>query len=113
MKTDIVGHVARSDICNRVKAEHQMPAELLKPLDVPEWKWESISMDFIVRLPRSQKGNDSIWVIIDRLTKVAHFVPIKTKTNAKKLVDLYVEHILRLHEAPSNIVSDRGPQFMS
>ena len=71
-------------------------------------------MDFIVGLPRSQKGNDSIWVIVDRLTKncltkIAHFVPVKTKTDAEKLVDLYVEHILRLHGAPSSIVSDRGP----
>ena len=70
-------------------------------------------MDFIVGLPRSQKGNDSIWVIVDRLTKIAHFVPVKTKTNAKKLVDLYIEHIFRLHGAPSSIVSDRGPQFVS
>ena len=58
-------------------------------------------MDFIVRLPLSQKGNDSIWVIVDRLTKVAHFVPVKTKTDAKKLADLYVEHILRLDGAAS------------
>ena len=113
MKTDIAGHVARCDTCNRVKAKHQRPARLLKPLDVPEWKWESISIDFIVGLPRSQKGNDSIWVIVDRLTKVAHFVPVKTKTDAEKLADLYVEHILRLHGAPSSIVSDRGPQFVS
>ena len=56
---------------------------MLKPLDVPEWKWESISMDFIVGLPHSQKGNDSIWVIVDRLTKIAHFVPVKTKTTQK------------------------------
>ena len=64
MKTDIAGHVARCDNYNRVKAEHQRPAGLLKPLDVPEWKWESISMDFIVGLPRSQKGNDSIWGLL-------------------------------------------------
>jgi hypothetical protein len=70
-------------------------------------------MDFIVGLPRSLKGNDSIWVIVDRLTKIAHFVPVKTKTNAKKLADLYIEHILKLHRAPSSIVSDCGPQFVS
>ena len=113
MKTDIAGHVARCDTYNRVKVEHQRPAGLLKPLDVPEWKWESISMDFIIGLPRSQKGNDSIWVIVDRLTKSAHFVLVKTKTNVEKLSDLYIEHILRLHGAPSSIVSDRGPQFVS
>jgi hypothetical protein len=96
MKKDIVGHVARCDICNRVRAEHQRPAGLLKPLDVPMWKWECISMDFIVGLPRSPKGHDSIWVIVDRLTKVAHFVPVKVDYHVEKLADLYIEHILRL-----------------
>jgi hypothetical protein len=94
MKKDIASHVARCDICNRVKAEHQRPASLLKPLDVPMWKWECISMDFIVGLPRSPKGNDSIWVIVDRLTKVAHFVPVKVDYCVEKLADLYIEHIL-------------------
>ena len=64
-------------------------------------------------IARSQKGNDSIWVIVDRLTKIAHFVPVKTRTDADKLAGLYVEHILRLHGAPSSIVPDRGPQFVS
>jgi hypothetical protein len=113
MKKDIAGHVARCDICNRVKAEHRRPAGLLKPLDVPVWKWECISMDFIVGLPRSPKGHDSIWVIVDRLTKVAHFVPVKVDYHVEKLVDLYIEHILRLHGAPVSIVSDRGTQWTS
>jgi hypothetical protein len=113
MRKDIAGHVARCDTCNRVKAEHQRPAGLLKPLDVPEWKWEGISMDFIVGLPRSPKGHDSIWVIVDRLTKVAHFIPVKTVYRAEQLADLYVDHILRLHGAPTSIISDRGPQWVS
>jgi hypothetical protein len=113
MKKDIAGHVARCDICNRVKVEHQRPTGLLKPLDVPVWKWECISMDFIVGLPRSPKGHDSIWVIVDRLTKVAHFVPVKVDYRVEKLVDLYIEHILRLHRAPVSIVSDRGTQWTS
>jgi hypothetical protein len=66
-------------------------------------------MDFIVGLPRTQKGNDSVWVIVDRLTKVAHFVPVKTRYDTVKLADLYVEHKLRLHGAPRSIVSNRGP----
>jgi hypothetical protein len=94
MKKDIAGHVARCDICNRVKAEHQRPAGLLKPLNVPMWKWECISMDFIVGLPRSPKGHDSIWVIVDRLTKVAHFVSVKVDYRVEKLADLYIENIL-------------------
>jgi hypothetical protein len=108
MKRDIVGHVAQCDTCNRVKAKHQKLAGLLKPLDVPMWKWESISMDFIMGLPRTLKDHDSIWVIVDRLTKVAHFVPFKIDYHVEKLVDLYVHNILRLHKAPASIVSDRG-----
>ncbi|WVZ92111.1 LOW QUALITY PROTEIN: hypothetical protein U9M48_038200 [Paspalum notatum var. saurae] len=75
------------------------------------WKWEKITMDFIVGLPRSPKGNDSIWVIVDRLTKSAHFIPVKANYNASRLAELYIQNILRLHGAPLSIVSDRGPQF--
>ena len=78
MKKDIGEYVALCDTCQRVKAEHQRPAGLLQPLKIPEWKWDEISMDFIVGLPRSQRGYDSIWVVVDRLTKVAHFIPVKT-----------------------------------
>jgi hypothetical protein len=78
MKRDIAEYVALCDTCQRVKPEHQRPARLLQPLQVPEWKWEEIVIDFIVGLPRTQSGYDFIWVIMDRLTKVAHFIPIKT-----------------------------------
>jgi hypothetical protein len=77
MKKEIAQYVARCDTCQRTKAEHQKPAGLLQPLPVPEWKWEEIGMDFVTGLTQTQKGNDSIWVIIDRLTKVAHFIPVK------------------------------------
>jgi transposase InsO family protein len=70
-------------------------------------------MDFIMGLPRSPKGHDSIWVIVDRLTKVAHFVPIKVDYRVEKLADLYIEHILQLYGAPVSIVSDRGTQWTS
>jgi hypothetical protein len=78
MKREIASFISKCDICQRVKAERQCPAGLLQPLQVPEWKWESVGMDFITRFPRSSRGNDSIWVIVDRLTKVAHFIPVKT-----------------------------------
>ena len=78
MKRDVAAHVAICDVCQRVKAEHQRPAGLLQPLKVPECKWEEIGMDFIVGLPRTKDGYDSIWVIVDRLTKVAHFIQVKT-----------------------------------
>jgi len=78
MKKEIAAYVARCDTCCRVKAIHMKPAGLLQPLSVPDWKWNDISMDFIIGLPTTQKENDSIWVIVDRLTKSAHFLPVKT-----------------------------------
>ena len=86
---------------------------MLQPLPIPTWKWDEIGLDFIIGLPRTQKGNDSIWVIVDRLTKVAHFIPMKVKFRGDKYAELYIQHILRLHGVPSRIVSDRGPQFTS
>jgi transposase InsO family protein len=80
---------------------------------VPEWKWEEIAMDFIVGLPRTQSGYDSIWVIVDRLTKVAHFIPIKTTYSGLQLAELYMSRIVCLHGVPKKIVSDRGTQFTS
>jgi hypothetical protein len=113
MKRDVASHVALCDTCHRVKAEHQRPAGLLQPLKVPEWKWEEIGMDFIVGLPRTQDGYDSIWVIMDRLTKVAHFIPVKTTYTGAKLAELYMSRIVCLHGVPKKIVSDRGTQFTS
>ncbi|WVZ97808.1 hypothetical protein U9M48_043320 [Paspalum notatum var. saurae] len=78
MKRAVAKYVAVCDTCQRVKAEHQRPAGLLQPLKIPEWKWEEISMDFIVGLPRTQNGYNSIWIVVDRLTKVAHFIPVNT-----------------------------------
>ncbi|WVZ76016.1 hypothetical protein U9M48_024021 [Paspalum notatum var. saurae] len=75
MKWEIAKYVSECDVCQRVKADHLKPAGMLQPLALPAWKWEDIHMDFIVGLPRSQKGYDSIWVIIDRFTKSAHFIP--------------------------------------
>ncbi|WVZ84650.1 hypothetical protein U9M48_031657, partial [Paspalum notatum var. saurae] len=97
----------------RVKAEHQRPAGLLQPLKVPEWKWEEITMDFIVGLPRTQKGYNSIWVVVDRLTKVAHFRPVNTTYSCAKLVELYISRIVCLQGVPKRIISDRGSLFTS
>jgi hypothetical protein len=77
-------------MCQRVKAEHQRPAGLLHPLKIPEWKWEEIGMDFITGLPRTSKGYDYISVIVDRLTKVAHFIPVRTNYTGAKLAELYM-----------------------
>jgi hypothetical protein len=113
IKPAVAEYVSLCDTCQRVKAEHQRPAGLLQPLKIPEWKWEKIGMDFIVGLPRTQAGYDSIWVIVDRLTKVAHFIPVKTTYSGAKLAELYMSRIVCLHGVPKKIVSDRGSQFTS
>ena len=88
MKKDIAFFVACRDICNKVKADHQKPTGLLQPLPVSQWKWDDVCMDFITGLPRTQRGKDAIWVIIDTLTKVAHFIPISTRYRADELAQL-------------------------
>jgi hypothetical protein len=113
LKRDVAAHVAMCDVCQRVKAEHQRPAGLLHPLKIPEWKWEEISMDFITGLPRTQNGYDAIWVIVDRLTKVAHFIPVKTTYKGSQLAELYMTRIVCLQGVRKKIMSDRGSQFTS
>nr|BAL46523.1 hypothetical protein [Gentiana scabra x Gentiana triflora] len=113
MKLNIAEFVAKCDTCQRVKAEHRRPGGLLKPLEVPEWKWENITMDFITGLPRTKSGHDMIWVIVDRLTKSAHFLPCKVDMPIKKFTQLYLDNIVRLHGVPLSIVSDRDSRFIS
>jgi hypothetical protein len=113
MKIEIALYVARCDTCRRVKVIHMKTAGPLHSLPIPTWKWEDISMDFIVGLPKTTKGYDSIRVIIDRLTKIAHFLPFKVKYPVIAYAELYIARILSLHGVPKTIVSDRGPQFVS
>ncbi|WVZ80502.1 hypothetical protein U9M48_027972 [Paspalum notatum var. saurae] len=90
MKRAVAEYVAVYDTCQRVKAEYERPIGLLQPLKILEWKWKEISMDFIVGLPRTQKGYNSIWVVVDRLTKVAHFIPVNTTYSGARLAELYI-----------------------
>ena len=113
MKREIAGYVARCLVCQQVKIEHQRPGGLLQPLPIPEWKWEHISMDFVTGFPKTPSGNDSIWVIVDRLTKSAHFLAIKVSLSLERLAKLYVNEIVRLHGVPVTIVSDRDRRFVS
>jgi len=113
MKREIAEYIALCDVCNRVKAEHQKPAGLLQPLPIPDWKWDKIGMDFITGLPKTKSGYDSIWVVVDHLTKVAHFIPVKTTYTSAKLAKIYMSRIVCLHGVPKGIVSDRGTQFTS
>ena len=86
---------------------------MLQPLSIPEWKWENIAMDFIVGLPKTPKGYTVIWVVVDRLTKSAHFLPGKFTYTVDNWAQLYVKEIVRLHGVPVTIVSDRDPRFTS
>ncbi|KAK2395503.1 hypothetical protein QL285_057237 [Trifolium repens] len=113
MKKDVAEFVASCLTCQKAKIEHQRPAGMLQSLDIPEWKWDSISMDFITGLPKTRRKHDSIWVIVDRLTKSAHFLPVRITDTAAKLTDVYIAEIVRLHGIPSSIVSDRDPKFTS
>ncbi|WVZ70878.1 hypothetical protein U9M48_019508 [Paspalum notatum var. saurae] len=108
MKREIAKYVSECDVCKRVKADHLKPGGMLQPLNIPAWKWEDIHMDFVVGLPRTQKGYDSIWVIIDRFTKSAHFLPVKTVYRANTYAELYIAKIVSLHGVPRTITSDRG-----
>ncbi|XP_031394177.1 uncharacterized protein LOC116205681 [Punica granatum] len=113
MKKEIAEFVSKCLVCQQVKAEHQHPSGLLQPLPVPEWKWEKITMDFVSGLPRTRRGHNSIWVIVDKLTKSAHFLPVKTTFCADQLAQLFIKEIVRLHGVPVSIVSDRGSYFTS
>jgi hypothetical protein len=113
MKCETARYVAECDTCRRVKADHMRHVGLLQPLSIHAWKWEDISMDFIVCLPLTGHKFNSIWVIIDRLTKSTHFIPVHTFYKGKKYVELYISRILCLHGAPKTIISDQGTQFIA
>ncbi|KAL0544273.1 hypothetical protein IC582_019386 [Cucumis melo] len=113
MKREVAEFVSRCLVCQQVKAPRQKPAGLLQPLSIPEWKWENVSMDFITGLPRTLRGFTVIWVVVDRLTKSAHFVPGKSTYTANKWAQLYMSEIVRLHGVPVSIVSDRDARFTS
>ncbi|KAL0556761.1 hypothetical protein IC582_005277 [Cucumis melo] len=111
MKREVAEIVSKCLVCQQVKAPRQKPAGLLQPLSIPEWKWENVSMDFITGLPRTLRGFTVIWVVVDRLTKSAHFVPGKSTYTASKWAQLYMSEIVRLHGVPVSIVSDRDARF--
>ncbi|CAL8153028.1 unnamed protein product [Prunus armeniaca] len=113
MKKDVAIFVSKCLTCQQVKAEHQKPAGPLQPLPVAQWKWDHITMDFVTGLPRSPRGKDAIWVIVDCLTKSAHFISVKTTDSTETLGKLYIQEIVRLHGIPISIVSDRDSKFTS
>ncbi|GKD68719.1 putative nucleotidyltransferase, ribonuclease H, partial [Tanacetum coccineum] len=113
MKADIATYVSKCLTCAKVKDEHQRPSGLLQQPEIPEWKWEHITMNLVTGLPRTSNGYDSIWVIIDRLTKSAHFLPIKKTDSMEKLTRLYLKEVVCRHGVPLSIISDRDSRFAS
>nr|GFC77053.1 reverse transcriptase [Tanacetum cinerariifolium] len=113
MKRDVAMFVARCLICQHVKIEHQQASGLLQQLDILVWKWDEISMDFVTGLPLTQRRHDAIWVVVDRLTKSAHFLPIRKDYSISRLAKMFQQEIVRLHGTPSAIASDRDPRFAS
>ena len=113
MKRDVASSVSKCLTCQQVKVEHQRPAGLLQLLPVAEWKWDHVTMDFVTGLPKTHQGKDGVWVVVDRLTKLAHFLAIRTTASILSLSKLYVREIVRLHGVPLSIVSDRDSRFTS
>ncbi|GJV68565.1 putative reverse transcriptase domain-containing protein [Tanacetum coccineum] len=113
MKKDLAMYVSKCLTCSKFKAEHQKPSGLLQQPEIPEWKWEKITMDLVTNFPRTSSGHDTIWVIVDRLTKSWHFVPIHEDYKMEQLERIYINEIVARHGVPVSIISDRDTQFTS
>ena len=113
MKKDVTDYVSKCLTCQQVKDEHQVPSGMLNPVPIPQWKRDSIAMNFVTGLPLTQKKHDFVWVIVDRLTKSGHVIPIMIDYSIDRLVELYVDAIVLLHGVPLSIVSNRDPRFTS
>ena len=97
--------------CQQVNAEHQKPVGRLQPLEVAEWKWEHVTIDFVTHLPRTQRRHDAVWVIVDRLTKSANFLAVRMTFTLEEFYRLYIHEIVRLNGVPVSIVFNRDPRF--
>jgi len=106
-------YVASCDLCQRTKSTNQKPAGFLQPLPIPQRNWEQVSLDFIVQLPTTKRGFDAIMVVVDRLSKMAHFLATTTNASAPQTAKLFFDQVFRLHGIPASIVSDRDPKFTS
>eukprot|EP00253_Pinus_taeda_P019762 PITA_19762 len=113
MKKEVAEYLAKCLECQQVKVEHQHPAGLLHPLPIPEWKWETISIGFITRLPKSRKKNDSIMVVVDKLSESAHFIIVQSTYRAVQIANIFMQNIFKLHEIPKMIISNQDVKFTS
>nr|GEW69576.1 reverse transcriptase domain-containing protein [Tanacetum cinerariifolium] len=106
-------YVGKCLTCSRVKAECQKPSGLLVQLEIPIWKWERITMDFVTKHSKTSNGHDTVWVIVDRLTKLAHFIPTQETNSIETLTRLYIKEIVSQHGVPISIILDRDSHFTS
>ena len=113
MKREIAQFMEQCLTCQQIKALHHRPLGLLQPLSIPKWKWGHICMDFVTGLPRSPKGHEAIWVIMDRMMKISHFILVKINYSLDQLAQIYIDEIVSLHGVPGSIVSNRAPKFTS
>lgn len=111
MKKNVAEYLAWCLECQQIKAEHQHPAGLLQPLPILEWKWETISMDFIIGLPRTKKNNDFIMVVVDKLSKLAHFIPMQSTYRVGQIAHIFMQSVFKLHGLPKTIISNRDVKF--
>nr|GEV69811.1 putative reverse transcriptase domain-containing protein [Tanacetum cinerariifolium] len=113
MKAEIATYVSKCLTCAKVKIEYQKPSGLLVQPEIPQWKWENITVDFVTKLPKTAAGQDTIWVIVDRLTKSAHFLPMREDDTLEKLTRQYLKEVVSRHGVPVSIISDRDGRFTS
>ncbi|KAJ9521462.1 hypothetical protein QJQ45_008876 [Haematococcus lacustris] len=113
MRADVRYYVSTCDACQRDKASSLKPGGLLNPLSIPDYRWESVSMDFITKLPAGSHGYDAICVFVDRLSKMVHFVPCREDLKARRFAQLFIDHVYKLHGMPAELISDRGSLFTS
>ncbi|KAJ9518796.1 hypothetical protein QJQ45_026090, partial [Haematococcus lacustris] len=113
MRADVRYYVSTCDACQRDKASTLKPGGLLNPLSIPDYRWESVSMDFITKLPSGSHGYDAICVFVDRLSKMVHFVPCREDLKARRFAQLFIDHVYKLHGMPAELISDRGSLFTS
>jgi hypothetical protein len=113
MEKSVRDYIRTCDSCQRNKPSNMLPPGLLQPLPIPDHNWDSVSMDFVVALPKTLDGNDAIMVVVDRLSKMAHFIPATTDMTAEGCARLFFDEVFRLHGLPTSVVSDRDPKFTS
>ena len=103
MKRHIADFVSKCPNCQQVKVEHKKPGGMTQEIDIPTWKWDVMIIDFITGLPCTRRQHDSIWVIVDRMTKSSHFLAVKTTYSAEDYAKLYLTEIVRFHRVPLSI----------